>query len=238
MRLLITRPEADSQLLARELVGLGHEAVIEPLLDIRYHKLQIDAGRYRAFLATSANGIRCAAQLEVLPALQELEMFAVGPASAKAAEEAGFKNVHVAGGDVTALAEKVAGELPADGKPLLHISGAAAAGDLKGDLEARGFSVERIIGYEAKARPAFSSSVEEEFAKGHIQGVLLYSPRTAVIFTRLIEKAELNHAGRNLKFFCLSQAVSDKLQILGKIQTFVADSPNQSALLNLIVKHG
>ncbi len=237
MRLLITRPVVDAEPLAQELTQLGHEVLIEPLLKVHFHPLQINPSCYRAFLATSANGIRAVARLPELSGLQYLEMFAVGPASAREAEKTGFEKIHVAGGDVAALATRVAEALPTQGKPLLHVSGAAAAGDLKGDLESRGFSVDHMVGYEARARETFSKAVHEGLAAGCFKGVLLYSPRTAVIFNRILRSAGLEQKIPHLHFFCLSQAVADKLQDLDEIKAVVAASPDQTALLKLIAEH-
>lgn len=234
MRLLITRPKKDAASLAGALAGLGHEAVAEPLLEMHFHEPEIDAGRYRAFLTTSANGVRAAMRAAGFDALKALPVYAVGPASAREAREAGFGEVHVAGGDVAKLADTVAGALAAGGKPLLHISGAAAAGDLKGDLEGRGFAVERVVGYEARARDAFSPGLCDDLRAGRIDGVLLYSPRTAAIFTRLATEAGLGAVVRGLRFFCLSQAVANKLAVLGDVDARVAASPTQPALLGLI----
>lgn len=238
MRLLITRPEADAAPLAGELADLGHETVIEPLLEMQFHTLEIDAGKYRAVLATSANGVRALVRLKSLAGLLKLEMFAVGPASAHEAREAGFEHIHIAGGDVTALASMVAETLAPGGKPLLHVSGAAAAGDLKGALEKGGFMVERMIGYEARARAAFSPEVLEELVQGGIDGVLIYSPRTAVIFTNLMQAAGLAAQAENLRCYCLSQAVADKLHLKGNVRTLVAAAPNQPSLLKLIADQG
>jgi uroporphyrinogen-III synthase len=231
MRLLLTRPREDSQTLAEILRARGHVPLIEPLLDIRFDdNVMIDAGRYRAVLATSANGIRGLMRTQAIAPLRRLPLFAVGPATARQAETAGFGLIHTAGGDVDRLGAFVANSLPTTGKPLLHVSGKAAAGDLKAALAARGYDVERIIMYEAVKATGFSPAALV-FLR-HPGGVLLYSPRTAAIFARLA--TALDDLSPELNVYCLSRAVADKLTALKSMTIHVAKHPDQKALLDLL----
>ena len=62
MRILITRPRDDAEPFARAVMALGHDAVIEPLLDIVYPAgALLDLKGVQAILLTSANGARAAA---------------------------------------------------------------------------------------------------------------------------------------------------------------------------------
>ncbi len=231
MRLLLTRPREDSQTLAQVLRARGHETLVEPLLDIRFDDdVTIDAGRYRAVLATSANGIRGLMRTPAIAPLRALPLFAVGPATARQAEVAGFRQIHTAGGDVDKLGAFVASSLPASGRPLLHASGKAAAGDLKAALAARGFEVERTVLYEAVKATDFSPA-----ARAFLRlpgGVLLYSPRTAAIFARLA--GAQGDLSPELHFYCLSPAVAGKLTPLESMTIHVASHPDQEALLDLL----
>ncbi|HFQ16017.1 MAG TPA: uroporphyrinogen-III synthase [Rhodobacteraceae bacterium] len=231
MRLLLTRPREDSAALAKILRARGHEPLVEPLLDIRFDDdVTIDASRYRAVLATSANGIRGLMRTRAIAPLRALPLFAVGPATARQARAAGFEEVHTAGGDVDKLGAFIAGNLPAAGKPLLHVSGKAAAGDLKAMLATHGFDVERIILYEAVKATGFSPAARALLRLPG--GVLLYSPRTAAIFTKLA--AALGDLSPELHFYCLSPAVADKLTALKFKTIHVARRPDQKALLDLL----
>ena len=60
---MITRPLEDATSLAERLRGLGHEGVLEPLLEIRFKDgVTVDLAGVAAILATSANGIRALAR--------------------------------------------------------------------------------------------------------------------------------------------------------------------------------
>src|SRR5436853_3743583 len=88
MRALVTRPRAESADLAELLAARGIDAVIEPLLDIRYRGGPApDLTGVQAILCTSANGVRALARLTDE---RGVPLFAVGDASAARARNDGF----------------------------------------------------------------------------------------------------------------------------------------------------
>jgi uroporphyrinogen-III synthase len=233
MRLLVTRPDEDAGALIAELAALGHQAVAAPLLSI--HALgdaDIPQAHYRALLVTSANGVRALGRHKAR--LLPLKVFAVGDATAEAARAAGFADVEAAGGDVVSLAALIVRRLAPEGAPLLHVAGSIVAGDLKGDLEARGFSVIRAVLYEAVTAARLPACAAEELRAGRLDGVLLYSPRTARTFARLVRDEGAEGSLSRVTAYCLSQAVAEALAGLPLAGIRVAAAPDQSSLLGLI----
>ncbi|MCE9647996.1 MAG: uroporphyrinogen-III synthase [Parvibaculum sp.] len=233
MRLLVTRPDEDAGPLLAALAARGHEPVAAPLLTIRFlAEPAIPPAPYQALLVTSANGVRALGARK--GELGRLKVFAVGEASAEAASEAGFAEVVSAEGDVASLVRLVAARLsPADG-PLLHVAGSVVAGDLKGDLERRGFAVMRAVLYEAVAAMRLPEVARAGLAGGGIEGVLFHSPRTARTFASLAREEGLGGALSPVTAYCLSQAVAEALAGLPFAAVRVAGAPNQSSLLSLI----
>jgi len=230
MRLLLTRPRDESDALAALLATRGHRALVEPLLDVVYRPdAALDAEGMQAVLLTSANGARAVAgraELLALPA------FAVGAATADAARAAGFARVESADGDVEALAALVKGKLrPADGA-LLHVRGSEVAGDLAALLA--GFEVRPAVLYEAKPAEALSPAAQAALRAGEVDGVLLFSPRTAASLVRLAEAAQLQASFAQMTAFCLSEAVAAAAKPLPWRRLAVAARPEQNALLELL----
>ena len=88
-------------------------------------------------------------------------------------------------GDATALVETVAREAdPAKGV-LLHAAGAETAGRLQHALQARGFRVETAVLYEAVPVAKLPAEAEGPLRKDAVDGVFLFSPRSAKILRRL-----------------------------------------------------
>jgi uroporphyrinogen-III synthase len=232
MRVLLTRPEAQSRALAEVLAAKGIEVLVDPLLEtVLVEGARIDLEGVQAALATSANGVRA---LAAATARRDVPLFAVGPATAEAARAEGFVRVETAGGDVVALASLAAAILDPAGGRLVHVAGTAVAGDLKGTLEGHGFIVERAVLYDAKPAEALREQTSAALRAGRIDGVLLFSPRTATTFVGLVEAAGLGATCRNLIAFCLSPAVADALRGLALGHVRVAQRPETEALLDLL----
>jgi uroporphyrinogen-III synthase len=233
MRLLITRPEPDASALAQELEGLGHAPLVAPLMDIVSRPFALAFTGVQGVLFTSANGVRAFADQVGTPP-DGLAAYVVGPASADAARVAGWRHVQVAGGDVHALAGLVSKTVDPAGGRLVHLSGKAAAGDLAGLLTEQGYDVERIVAYEARAAARLPELAGEALRGGTVEGVLLFSPRTARLYGTLVGEAGLEAAASRVTAYCLSQAVADALTALPGVPKKVASAPQTPQLLALL----
>jgi uroporphyrinogen-III synthase len=238
MRVLITRPSDEALELAGELAARGIDSLIEPMIRIVMRadaKLELDDAQ--AVLLTSANGARA---LAAASTERQLPVLAVGEATARAARAAGFANVITADGTVATLADAAKAKLNPMGDRVVHVSGAAIAGDLTGALAGAGFAVERAIVYDARAAdelsPAARQALADSGAAGGIDAVLLYSPRTARIFVALARRAGLESALRRLRGLCLSAQVCEAAGIVPWARLAVAARPNGTAMLELVTR--
>jgi uroporphyrinogen-III synthase len=228
VRLLVTRPEADSAALADELATLGHSVLTEPLLDIRPTGTPLALDGIAAVLLTSANGARA---LAAAATRRDIPVYAVGAATAATARSAGFTTVESADGDAASLAALVRSRREPGEGALLHAAGAARAGDLAGDLRKAGFAVRVEILYEAVPAASLSRAARAAIAEGRLDGVLLFSPRTARLFAALVDRAGLDLAAGALDAYCLSREVADALGSLPFRRIRVAAQPTRRALI-------
>jgi len=234
MRVLITRPEEDARGLVADLAARGIEAVVTPLLSIDFvDEARLDLDGVQALLMTSANGVRAFARNTLERGVLVL---AVGDATARAAEEAGFQDVTSAAGDVDDLAALAAKRLDPGAGALLHPAGSKVAGDLAGLLKRAGFNYRRSVLYAARTATELPETARRGLAAGIIDGVLIYSPRTGVTFKRLIEEAGLGAALASVRAYCLSANVAAAVAGLPWAGIETAARPEQSALLALFDK--
>src|ERR1700733_1933892 len=139
MRVLVTRPRADTEIAAAKLIALGHSVIIAPLLEIRFEDgPEISLDGIQAVLATSSNGVHALARRTQR---RDVPLFAVGAQTAHVAREHGFKTVRNAEGDAAALAEATGNWARPDGGVLLHAAGVETKGQLAAALTANGFRV-------------------------------------------------------------------------------------------------
>lgn len=223
MKLILTRPTKDARPLAEKLKGLGHEARIIPLLDIVPRRdTVVPPEKWQAVCITSANGL---SNPDVLSDLKDVPLLCVGPQSLAAAQTAGFTRASAHGGDVEGLTAHIAEHLKPQDGPLLYLSGAATSGDLEGRLQAHGFSVTRVIVYDAVS----TETADLSRAVTGADAVLLYSPRTAKLWLEQVGNARIAAQVRHLTHLCLSAAVAKALpQDWRKV---VAATPDEKAML-------
>lgn len=221
---------------ARALAALGIDSAVAPVFEIEATGDPLpDLANVQAFLVTSANGAR---MLAAATEQRDIPVFAVGASSAGVAQEAGFAHVENAGGDVVALAALIRGRLkPADGT-LVHVCGTVTAGDLAGVLTDAGFSVRRAVLYRAHAAEALPDTARSELSGGTLDGVLLYSPRSARIFCQLVVDAGQAQACETLFVACLSAAVAEQAARLPFADIRVAATPDQDSLFAVLGEGG
>jgi len=236
VRLLVTRPSGDAEALADQLEAMGHQVLAEPMLRIRpIPGASVDLDGVAGLLLTSANGAR---MLAAITERRDLPVYAVGAQTAAAARDAEFLSVESAEGDAAALVELVhARHRPGDGT-LLHAAGAERAGDLAGALAARGYDIRTKILYESVPAATLSEPTRMALAAGLIDGVLLFSPRSAETFAALLHRAGLAMAARRIVAYCLSPAVAKGLGAAVFHAVHIAPSPNRPALLALLPEAG
>ncbi|MFC4352121.1 uroporphyrinogen-III synthase [Fodinicurvata halophila] len=231
MRLLLTRPQEDAQETLRALESQGHEVWLEPLLEIRdRNEAVVDLQGVQALMVTSRNGLRAYMRL---CGQRDLPVYAVGPASAATARDAGFTEVHSADGDAVKLAELVRRELDPAAGALLHPAGRDVAGGLSKRLESAGYELRRVVLYDALPARAFSAATNALLRADTLDAVLLFSPRTAETFARLVLQAGLASACESLAAFCLSPAVASAACLPWR-SVHTAEAPNQEAMLEMI----
>jgi uroporphyrinogen-III synthase len=230
MRVLVTRPLDDARETEALLKARGHEAVVAPLLTVKFHDgPQIDLAGIQAVLATSANGVRAFSRRT---SRRDVPLFAVGPQTASVARDAGFWLVKDADGDAAELARAVSSWASADNGPLLHASGMEGEGRLAKVLSASGFAVRTEGLYEVRALTALPSIALDALGAGDLDAVLLFSPRSARTFAECAANAGLASAASQMVAVCISAAAAAALTPLTFREIRVAKRPNQAALLD------
>lgn len=227
MRVLLTRPFADSRAVADTLSPEGIDCLIWPLTRIvptaRALAVPPETG---GLLFTSANGVRAFAALE---SRRDLPALCVGEATAAAARRAGFADVRPAGGDAGALAALARRSGIA---AFLHPRGRHAAGDLAGWLAADGRHVTEAVLYEAVEGGPPPRPVAAALSAGAVDLVTVWSRRGAAILARRL--ASLGAALGATDLLAISAAAAEPLATAGFRRSQVAEAPGGEAMLAAI----
>ena len=235
MRLLVTRPEPDASIFAAELRGLGHEPVLQPLLEFRV--LEFDLEPLRAaevLIITSGNSVRALQERGVIKDIRGKPLYCVGEQTAQRALAVGFQTVL----EIAQTGEELARKIIASGRrgePLVHIMGEHMAFDIVGALAREGFSVQSVTVYSMDACARLLPSVHAMLKVGDVDGVILMSPRTAEIYVSLCHRHGITDSAKTPPYFCLSENVVAKLAPLKPNHVRVPAEPNRKALLELFL---
>jgi uroporphyrinogen-III synthase len=235
MRVLIIRPEREATALATALAERGHTPVIAPLFRLEFlhppAEFSAALAACQAVLLTSANGARA---LAAASEQRGRPILAVGDATASTAEGLGFGAVTSASGDGTALADLVRQRLdPKDG-PLLHVSGREVAADLGAVLQPAGFEVKRFALYDAREETALPDSARAALEARALDVVTFFSPRSASVFTSMVEDAGLTAALRSVTAVAISPAALEPAAGLPFKAVVAATRPSRQAVLDEI----
>lgn len=233
MRVLVTRPKEDAEETAELLRARGHTALVAPLIEIQFiDGPEVSFEGVQAILATSSNGVHA---LVRRTSRRDVPLFAVGAQTARAARDAGFTVVKSADGDAQALVARTVERAKPDAGILLHAAGSETKGELAESLRAAGFEVRISVLYDAVAVNSLPPEVVALLAVDEIiDAVLLYSPRSARIFSDCMVKAGITAKCAALTAFCISPATADVLVALPFRAVLVAKNPDQAALLALL----
>lgn len=232
MRILVTRPKDDAEETATKLRAQGHTVLVAPLIEIRFvDGPDIVLDGIQAVLATSSNGVHALARRTHR---RDLPLFAVGAQTARAARDAGFSSVRSADGDARTLADATVNWAKPSGGALLHAAGAETKGALAESLRSAGFEVRTEILYDAVGASEISVDTLTALNAGNLDVVILFSPRSARIFSHCVVKAGAGDKCAALIALCISPATSAALAALPFQAVHVAKRPDQEALLALL----
>ena len=229
---LVTRPQPGATKTSERLLCSGFLPLVLPLTEIVPLPVKNPSGKFHAVAVTSASALRQAPDQTLEPLLR-LPCFVVGEATAAAARSRGFETVTTGDGDGSSLAQTVVEELCTKHR-ILYLTGRVRVPDFEHALRKSGVHFRTMKTYDTVSVSYTTDFLVKFFSAGRIDCCLLYSHWGAEEFRRLISRDEIAHHFDNTPIFCLSPRIAEALNGLDKTLIYVADKPNESALLELI----
>jgi uroporphyrinogen-III synthase len=226
---LITRPEPGASETAARIAAMGLIPIVAPLLEIRRFPLSLPPGHTAAILLTSGNAV------DPLPeSCRWLPVLAVGAATARRAEQAGFANVTSADGDAVALAALVRARIrPKDGM-LLLVAGRGQSLALAADLRTSGYRLTRRVVYAAVPVARLPEPARAALLDDRTHSVLLFSAETAQHFVLLARRAGLLSTLAGREAITIGPKAAMALSGVRWARIRVAGEPTQDAMLALL----
>ncbi|EIM26791.1 uroporphyrinogen-III synthase [Microvirga lotononidis] len=235
MRILLTRPQAQSQELGTVLEGHGIEWLGEPLL--RIVPVPWDPGTLagkQALLLTSPNASR--ELLRVPGGRRDLPIHVVGPGTAAPLLAAGFTDVQAAGGTAVDLIAHVRRRVDPRAGRLLHLSGHDITRDLAVALAPAGFVVDRVVAYRAAAVERLSAEVMRAISRNRIDAAVFLSARTAAIFRDLVITSGIADACARMTAIAISRKVATELRPAVFSRVVAAGTPCLDGVVDAVLR--
>src|SRR5665213_194592 len=231
MRIVVTRPQADSERTATTLRARGHDVLIAPLLQVELVGTDFSGG-WGGIIITSANAPGAIAGHPAREKLTKLPLYAVGQRSADAARAAGFSNVTSAGGDVSDLVRLITTRR-AEAAPLLYLAGEDRAADLMAELVANGIAAEMAVVYRAVSAP-FPPALTAALKAGEVDAVLHFSRRSGDSYLTGAAKTGVAEQSLAVRHLCLSAPIAEPFVKAGAGNVAIAKRPDEATLLALL----
>ncbi|CDN93097.1 uroporphyrinogen-III synthase [Agrobacterium tumefaciens] len=240
MRIVVTRPHRSGEKTAAKLEALGHEPVLLPLFHPVHHgqrAIPALSDPLSAIAATSAEALRSLETLrDRLAPHWSKPLFAVGEATAEAAETIGFTNIFTASGDAVGLAGLVAEHrsLLKNEGPLLYLAGTPRGTVFEDGLAAAGIPFRAVDCYEMQLSDLSDDMLETALLKRTADVVLLYSSEAAKAFFRHASAEKYVAALGSTQFVCISRNVLSLVPEIFRENTAAAESANEAAMFELL----
>ncbi len=222
--ILITRPEPEARRMAAEVQALCEAVavVISPVMRIAYDGVLPEMSGEEVLIFTSRHGVEGFCRLS---ARRDFTCYAVGDATAEAAEAQGMRAIS-AGGDAEALLARIAAE--GAHEPFVHLRGAHVAADIAGALRAAGHMARDAVVYD-QVESALSAEAQALLLGNEPVILPLMSPRTARIV--------LGQAGpitAPLYIAAISRKVADNVPEGVAQRVDIAETPDLPGMLALV----
>lgn len=231
LRVLVTRPWAESHAFAAKLEALGTVPVLAPVMAIEPMPAALPKTPFEAVLVTSAHAT-AGLSVRDREAIKPKPVFAVGAATAAAMRREGFADVRIAGGDAEAMVDLVRLTHPGRAR-FLYLCGRERKPALAHALEADGHDLTILESYDAKAL-AWPPDTVTDLRASPPTACVHFSRRSAALFIAEVRRVGLDEAlGRSAQL-CLSEDVAAALRSWVPDHIVVAAHPTMDSLLQAL----
>ena len=231
MKLIITRPLADSNRMQNYFELRGVECLINPLLEILYKKRNINFSNYDRVLFTSRHAVRSLVKKN--PTFSKKKVHACGRSTYAEVKEFAPDNEYIFHESVNDLLDALRSYTPINDTKILYLRGRDVTVDFKSIFRGTNIEIDDSVAYTAREKIFFNKEALKEFNIGKQISVIIFSLRTAVIFLEALKKYNLGNKTSIIMAYCISKNIASMLQAEG-IQSKILTEPTEDAILDLL----
>ena len=231
MKLIITRPLADSKGMHDYFESRGVECLINPLLEVTYKKRNTNFLNYDQVILTSRHAVRSLANKGLL--FSKKKVHACGRSTYAEITEFAPDNEYIFHESVNDLVDAFRSSTSINDSKILYLRGRDVTVDFKSIFRDTNIKIDDSVEYIAKEKIFFNEQVLKEFNLDKKISVIIFSFRTAEIFLEAIKKYNLSNKTSIIIAYCISENIASMLQIEG-VQSKILTEPTEDAILDLL----
>ena len=229
MHILLTRPLDDCKDLIIKFKSLGHKVSHLPVIKIDSVEYdQPNFNNYKGIIFTSANAVK---NLNLENIDKKIHCFCVGLATEKIVKQKGFQNIFCADGNVNNLKEIILQNFDHNQGSLLYVSGEIISSNLDRDLISDGYSVKRIVNYNAIPIVEISEEFIKDLRSLIPDIIFIYSENSARNYLNLLKKYDLTDIWMDTNLMCLGEKTSSILNEIKWKKIFLFNPGEEEYLL-------
>ena len=229
MHILLTRPLEDSRDLIIKFQNLGHKVSHFPVIKIESKKHdEINFDEFAGIIFTSSNAVK---NLNLKKINKNIACFCVGSATEKIVKQKGFQNIFCAEGNVNNLKEIILQSFDCKQGSLLYVSGQIISSNLDRDLISEGYSVKRIVNYNALPVEEINEEFINDLKSLIPDMIFIYSENSAKNCLNLLKKYGLTDIWMNTNLMCIGEKASAVLNEIKWKKIFLFNPGEEEFLL-------
>ncbi len=228
MTLLLTRPQQDSETIAKLLPDIS--CFIEPMFEVINHDVIIyQPDKIKLVICTSKHAVHGLNNAFLAP---DTLFFAIGDTTTTALKDLGFSRIVNANDDLQQLIRHILQLGLSSDDEILYLRGAKITLDLVNYLSKYKLTWREIIAYHTVPRPALSQTLITAINSKEIRTAAFFSENTAKIFCELAQESHLLESLRTITIFTISDKVAQVFNNLAFQEAIIFEKTNK--LLELV----
>ena len=234
--ILITRPKEQSKDLKLLLDARGYKTFLESLYKIKYYKNKITYNKNIYYIFPSINSVQSLINSKQINKFQEAKILAIGNKVKTALKKSGCKIFIKTAEDSSKLITFLKKSKFKDSK-FIYLGGNITNNDFFEKLNKYNISFEKKVIYKTIPRSTLTNRLVKKIEFDEVKAVSFYSLLATETFLKLLAEQKIKLSRSRVKFFCISKRVAMPLRNNKFKLIYIADKPNQTAIIKSIQKH-
>jgi uroporphyrinogen-III synthase len=234
--ILITRPKEQSKDLKLLLDARGYKTFLESLYSIRYYKNKVTYNKDIYYIFPSINSVQSLINSKQINKFREAKILAIGNKVKTALKKLGCKIFIKTAEDSSKLITFLKKSKFRDSK-FIYLGGNISNNDFFEKLNKYNISFEKKVIYKTIPRLRLTNRLVKKIEFNEVKAVLFYSLLATETFFKLLSEQKIKLSKSKVKFICISERVAAPLRNNKFKLTYIADKPNQKAIIKSIQKH-